>query len=266
MPNPILDGFVRVLGDLKLFPWPLFLLYDPGSYRVKGKDMRAAMAAVRPGDLLVRGYVNYLDGYLIPGYFSHIGLYLGPVAEAERAACRADAGERFQAGEQMVVHALAEGVLLEDLLNFCRCDFLAILRFPARLEARQADFVPAAALDAEEARLHGELVAGRGAPFTEVFPVMRRVALSQVGVPYDMGFNFTDFTRFSCTELIYFATKAVHAFLRVAPERRRVAFLFRNLIEPDAFVRSPLELVWASPSTSPGKLARLRPPRPPALP
>ena len=36
----------------------------------------------------------------------------------------------FRAGEQMVVHALAEGVLMEDLIQFCRCDYMAVLRFP----------------------------------------------------------------------------------------------------------------------------------------
>lgn len=71
--------FLRVFGDIKIFKTPMFILYDPGSYKVKGENMREVIGLIEPGDMLVRGYDNYLDGYFIPGYFSHAGLYLGKV-------------------------------------------------------------------------------------------------------------------------------------------------------------------------------------------
>ncbi len=72
--DKIYNGFIKVFGDIKIFKFPMFILYDPGSYRVKGDDIREVLDLVRPGDILLRGYVNYLDGYIIPGFFSHAGL------------------------------------------------------------------------------------------------------------------------------------------------------------------------------------------------
>jgi hypothetical protein len=113
------ERLLLVLSDVKLYPWPLFLVYDPGSYLVRGDDARQAIEAVKPGDILVRRYRHYLDGYFIPGYFSHAGLYIGPVEERDRGLVKAKSGKRqFRTGKQMVVHALGEGVLMEDLLSF----------------------------------------------------------------------------------------------------------------------------------------------------
>ena len=40
--------FLTIFGDIKIFPGPLFFLYDPGSYLVKGEDMRQVMKIVQP--------------------------------------------------------------------------------------------------------------------------------------------------------------------------------------------------------------------------
>jgi hypothetical protein len=56
------NGFIKFFGDIKVFKFPLFILYDPGSYKVKGEDMRQVIKIIQPGDILLRGYVNYLDG------------------------------------------------------------------------------------------------------------------------------------------------------------------------------------------------------------
>src|SRR5512139_2011811 len=112
------DALLDVLGDVKVFRWPMWIVYDPGSYRVKGRDARKVIDCVRPGDVLVRGYDAYLDGKLIPGLFTH----------ADHALVPADARDRLALGEQTVIHAIAEGVLAEDVLDFCRCDRLVVLR------------------------------------------------------------------------------------------------------------------------------------------
>lgn len=257
---PLLDRAVTILGDIKVFRWPMFVVYDPGSYRVKGPETREAAAKIRPGDILVRGYSNYLDGYLIPGYFSHAALYVGPVPEADRQYVTTPAGRAvFTPGEQMVIHALAEGVLMEDFLNFCRCDYMAVIRFPARLQARP----PAVKLDTElapgETEIYEKLNGGAEVGFDEAFPVVYRLALTQLGVPYDFRFAFTDFKALSCSELVFFVTKCLTPYLGIVPQIKRIAWLQRVVLEPDAFFASPrLTTAWLSPSADPRRVEQLK--------
>lgn len=274
-PNPLVEAFIRFFGDLKLFWRPPVIVYDPGSYRVKGRDTREAMEKVQPGDVLVRGYVHYLDGYIIPGFFSHVGMYLGKVQESDRASCTElvrsrerwsgktrrkprTPDEQFATGDEMVIHALAEGVLVEDFLDFCRCDYMAILRLPEVLQA--AGFArPVEGLSPAEAQIQARLLSGQPVPRADAVAVMREVALSKVGYPYDAGFDFTDFTRFSCTELVYYATRCLSSIIDVAPRKRRVLLMQRTCIEPDDFVRA-LEPIWWSPSVDSAIRDELRPP------
>jgi hypothetical protein len=277
-PNRFIDAFIRVFGDLKFFKVPPVIVWDPSSYRVKGRDMREVMDLVAPGDVLVRGYLGYVDGWFIPGYFSHAGLYLGKVDEADRALCTElvrsrerwrkrsrrrprTPDEQFATGAQMVVHALAEGVLVEDLLNFCRCDYMAILRLPDVLRTAGSSR-PLDGLSPAEARVQARLLSGQEVSRADVVPVMREVALSRVGYPYDSTFDFTDFTRLSCTEFVYFAMRCLSSVLDVAPRTKRVLLMKRTIIDPDDFVRSAvLGDVWRSPSVREDRWSALRPAR-----
>jgi hypothetical protein len=275
-PNRFIDAFIRFFGDLKFFEFPPVIVWDPGGYRVKGRDAREVTELVQPGDVLVRGYRGYVDGWFIPGYFSHAGLYLGEVTEADRALCtelprsrelwkgesrrrpRAP-DQQFAAGRQMVVHALAEGVLLEDVLDFCRCDAMAILRLPEVLHGSAAER-PLPGLTPAELRIDARLRSGQAVTRAEVVPVIREVALSKVGYPYDATFDFTDFTRLSCTEFVYFAARCLSSALDVAPAEKRVLLVKRTVIEPDDYVRSTvLGEVWRSPSVDEEKWKELRP-------
>ena len=49
----IRNGFLKFFGDLKVFPYPLFLLYDPGSYQVKGDDIRRLIGTLEHGDIMM---------------------------------------------------------------------------------------------------------------------------------------------------------------------------------------------------------------------
>lgn len=69
--------FLSFFGDLKYFKYPFFLVYDPGSYKVKGYHTREVLALLQPGDIILRGYDSYVDGLFIPGAYSHTGLYVG---------------------------------------------------------------------------------------------------------------------------------------------------------------------------------------------
>ena len=65
------------------------------------------MDIIEPGCILLRGYSCYLDGFLIPGEFSHSSIYVG---------------------DGKIVHAIAEGVQEIDIIDFLRCDRFCILK------------------------------------------------------------------------------------------------------------------------------------------
>ena len=202
-----LEKFLTIFGDIKVYKRPLFLVYDPGSYLVKGEDIREVIRVVQPGDILVRKYKNYLDGFFIPGYFSHVGLYLGPVSKEDVELVSFESGKKqFHSGDQMVMHALAEGVLIEDLLNFCRTDYLAVLRFPEKLkklpEARSLP-VPKSEYITEEEEIQKKMEEGEEIHFKDIFPIIYKVALKNLGRPYDFNFDFATDHALVCTELVW---------------------------------------------------------------
>lgn len=281
------ETFLRFFGDLKFFggqprlfvlphllmtlPFGGTLLYDPRSYRVNGGDMRRAMADIQPGDILVRGFDNYVDGCFIPGFFSHVGLYLGKVDAgairqhwgatfAGSAVSETDYApldevlEKAVCGEQMVIHSMKDGIFMEDLLNFCRCDYMAAIRYP-RTVAR-ADFVQQpysesalieAAFTGEERAIAGHLQSGTPVPFAEIFPVIFKLALSQLGKEYDFALDFTSFKKMSCTEFVYYCTKSLEWCSGVHPVVESVAGIKAPGIAPDSFVGSPkLDVPFAS--------------------
>ena len=143
--------FLTIFGDIKVFSAPMFLIYNPKGYEVRGSDVRKILNTLRKGDILVRKYNNYLDGHFIPGYFSHAGFY---------------------AGGNQVIHAMAEGVIKEDVINFFRCDKAAIIRFRNPLTV------------------------------SEIEEATKR-AYGYVGKDYDFWFDFEDAADLSCTELVY---------------------------------------------------------------
>ena len=100
-------SLLYVLGRIKVYKWPMFVVYDPNGYDVRAAGIRKAMSLVRKGDILVRRYKNYLDGYFIPGRFTHSGVYVG---------------------DGIIIHAMSDGVQKIDILDFLRCDGFAILR------------------------------------------------------------------------------------------------------------------------------------------
>ena len=100
-------AFLYILGRIKIYRWPMFIVYDPKGYDVKAIGIRTAMSLVEKGDIIVRRYNNFLDGYFIPGRFTHSGVYVG---------------------DGIIIHAMSDGVQKIDILDFLRCDGFAILR------------------------------------------------------------------------------------------------------------------------------------------
>ena len=255
------NGFIKVFGDIKVFKWPFFLVYDPGSYLVKGYEMREVLDVLQPGDILLRGYNNYLDGYFIPGYFSHVGLYVGEVRPEDEALVTIPEGkDLFYTGKQMVVHAMAEGVFVQDVLDFCRADRMLIVRFPETFESTEKLLekdVPYSSFTELEKEQFAKLNNDHKIRFAEVFPLVFKLALSQVGKKYDFGFDFKNYNNLSCTEFLYFCIKSLEGFHRLKPTEKKFFFYNKTVVVPDAFVCQSFPVIWKSKSIKQKKLEKL---------
>jgi hypothetical protein len=151
---------------------------------------------------------------------------------------------------------MKDGIFMEDLLNFCRCDYMLGLRFPTSVT--RAANVPSAYSDSEKIRnaftaaelqIADQLKAGHAVPFAEVLPVMVKLALSQLGKAYDFGLDFSSFNKMSCTEFVYYCTKSLEWCAGVHPVVESVIGLTAPGISPDGFAGSPqLEVSFASQS------------------
>ena len=99
--------FLTWFGNIKVFKWPLFVIYDPTSFKVTGEQILQVLDMLQPGDVILRGYQHYLDGMFIPGDYSHGAIYVG---------------------DRKIIHAVAAGVSYIDVVEFCMCDRICILR------------------------------------------------------------------------------------------------------------------------------------------
>lgn len=116
-----------ILGDIKVYCFPFFMVYDPSTFRVKGYHTRQALNVLEPGDIILRKYVHYLDGFFIPGEYSHTGVYVG---------------------DGKVVHAISENVQYIDVIDFLRCDGFCIMRCKDRNAAKEAVEIAKSLIDA----------------------------------------------------------------------------------------------------------------------
>ena len=105
----IWSKFLTIFGDIKLFKYPFFIIYDPDNYKIKGDKIEDLMNIVEPGDVIIRGYDAYIDSYFIKSErkYSHAGLYIG---------------------DNKIIHAEAPCVQVENIIDFCRCDRVAVIR------------------------------------------------------------------------------------------------------------------------------------------
>jgi len=224
------NGFLKIFGDIKIFKFPFFLLYDPGSYKVKGHEIRQVIESIKAGDIMVRGYSNYLDGYFIPGFFSHAGLYLGTTGK-NNVVVPDCIESKFYEGKQVVIHSMAEGVFMEDVINFCKCDYLLILRRNPKVEPE--------------------------VNFEDDFKLVFEKAMKNLGKEYDFKFDFSDIGNLSCTELVYVCNDHFLEKYNVRLKKKRVLFTKRTMLIPDDFVTKEFEIVFSSQSIKPEKLARI---------
>lgn len=107
--------FMAWFSDIRLYPLGL-VLYGKTSYQIKGTDIRFILNMIKPGDVLLRRYNHFIGSMLVPGHFSHVGLYVG---------------------DNSVYHMTFTGIVKEDILTFTRCDSMCLLR-PYRGDVNQA--------------------------------------------------------------------------------------------------------------------------------
>lgn len=101
--------FITQFGNIKVFKFPMFFVYDPSTFKIDGQHVLEALRCLEPGDIILRGFDNYLDGYFIddPNGYSHGGIYIG---------------------DDKIVHAVAPHVCEIHVLDFMQCDRICILR------------------------------------------------------------------------------------------------------------------------------------------
>jgi len=130
---------------------------NPPSYSFSGDELYDCIEKLfdgefEPGDIFLRRYDSYLDTKFIPGEMNHAGVYVGK-----------------ENGKHHVIHALSQGVIKENAVNFLRTDHFVVFRPNIPKELRS------------EAAIS---------------------AYDYLGRPYDFDFKFTDDSRLACTELI----------------------------------------------------------------
>ena len=92
---------IEFTGHTMLHNRPPWFVYRPDIHKVRGPDVRRILDIVEPGDILLRRFDGYLNTLFTPGYFSHAGIFVG---------------------SNQIVHAVSQGTIQEDILNFCRAD------------------------------------------------------------------------------------------------------------------------------------------------
>ncbi len=139
------------IGNIQYYGWkhPFWFSVSAPGYQLKGEHYRIVKPLLQPGDIVLQRFEGWVDKWFIPGFWNHAAIYIG-------------------SKEEQVVHAVSEGVLIEDIINFMRTDHMIILR-------------------PKDVSLTNEAI---------------NKAIGIVGCEYDFIFDFSNNVRFACTEVI----------------------------------------------------------------
>lgn len=154
--KPIIDW----VSEIQLVPYPLWIVAGNTDDKVKAKDIRKILEYARGGDLIFRRQGRTLGTAIIPGHYSHVGVLSSP---------------------STVIHALGEGVVEEDILDFMKTDAIGLMR------VNNKDYASAAVEFAKQA----------------------------MGRPYDYIFDSDDKRALYCSEL------AMYCYPKVFPRRQQ---------------------------------------------
>lgn len=101
-------SMLSFIFNTKYSKYPMFLQYVDYTHRVDGNDYLEAKRILEEGDILLRGHDNYLSNFIVPGEYSHSGIYIG--------------------GERIIHSTLEKGIHKSTLVDFMRCDRFIALR------------------------------------------------------------------------------------------------------------------------------------------
>lgn len=142
-PTNFTQQVLKLSNATQVVKRPPFIIYRPHRLAINGTHTREIMELVKPGDILVRSYNHYLSGLFLRSTFTHVGFYLGEVTETHlKQLAKINNPTQFKLSKQMVIHANGNKVYLDDLIDFCRCDGLAIMRFPRQLKPLTSQPLP----------------------------------------------------------------------------------------------------------------------------
>ena len=164
-----------VIGHIKWSWYPFWLQFNAKGYKVRGLEVETVVKSMQLGDILLRGYDQYPSSRLI-GYWSHTGIVVS---------------------SNSVIHAIGKGVCEEHIIDFCRCDRIAVLR-PRISEIATLSVVS--------------------------------TAKSYIGSNYDFYFLFNDPRELSCTELLYKCFEPYAEQLNMYPKSMAV---FGRVVKPE---------------------------------
>jgi len=99
-------GAIAFTGHTMVTKSPPWVIIHPDQHKVKGRDVRSILGVLDPGDILLRRFDGYLNTIFTPGFWGHGAVYLG---------------------NNEIGHAVGTGTCTEDILDFCRCDAVAVL-------------------------------------------------------------------------------------------------------------------------------------------
>jgi len=236
----------------------------------------------------LRGFQGYLDGAMIrrssrcsakgfePGWFTHVALYVGALDDTDKKCVPGDFADEsqgyFAVGPQMVIHSMAKGVHAEDILTFCRCDFLAVLRIKpdmhcikdkaSELDNKASTRDEPSTSDRMSKVVEEHMVDGKHFERELAIETAKRSALEKIGEKYDFDCSDTTrFHRFSCAELVYYCYRGIRTAIDLKPEihglyplgalNKSWAILKRETITPDDYyaliAQGTVDCVWQDP-------------------
>lgn len=98
---------INTFGNIRIYKGGI-VLWGTANYSINGVHQRAILNIIKPGDIIFRRYNNYLGSIAVPGYWSHVGIYIG---------------DKYN-----IIHAGGGGVTSDDILTFMRTDSLCVMR------------------------------------------------------------------------------------------------------------------------------------------
>lgn len=107
---------LTIIGNTKIYKTPCFVHYstEEYDYKLRGNEIRDVCKKLKIGDIILRGYDHYLDGWLIPGKYSHCGVYIG---------------------NNTIIHATSKGIKEIDTIDFMQCDRVIVMRPKSGMKA-----------------------------------------------------------------------------------------------------------------------------------